>query len=173
MPTHSRRLSRLPRRLVVGLAGFTLCALAADAGASSGASLRVTVFDYAALPADDLTLTLETVDRLLGLAGVSVQWVRCAPDGASPAPPACNGPLEQGGLGLRLLAAAPPASRPGVPLTLGYAVLDDTGAGVMASVYVDRIERLARESSVAPGQCGRSGGGPRARPFAAQDARSR
>ena len=36
---------------------------------------------------------------------------------------------------------------PAAPPTLGFAVLDEAGAGVMASVYLDRVERLGRASS--------------------------
>ena len=108
--------------------------------------MRVTVFDYAALPTADLKLILATAGRLLGDAGVRVRWAHCLPS-ATPAPPVCNAPLERGGLALRLLAAAPPMLDPAAPPTLGFAVLDEAGAGVMASVYLDRVERLGRASS--------------------------
>ncbi len=42
-------------------------------------------------------------------------------------------------------------SDPAAAPTLGFAVLDEAGAGVMASVYLDRVERLGRASSVEPG----------------------
>ena len=42
-------------------------------------------------------------------------------------------------------------SDPAAPPTLGFAVLDAAGTGVMASVYLDRVERLGRASSVEPG----------------------
>ena len=131
MPAHPYRLSRLRHLLIGGLAGLTLCAdsgvLAAD-GTAAGATVRVTVFDYAALPAANLNLILATVEQLLGNAGLRVRWALCSP-GATPWPSVCRAPLGQDGLALRLLAAAPPVSHPDAPLTLGFAVLDEAGAG--------------------------------------------
>ena len=150
MRAHPSRLSRLRHLLVGGLAGLACLTTCADAGAAPVATLRVTVFDYAALPTTDLKLILATAGRLLGDAGVRVRWAHCLPS-ATPAPPVCNAPLERGGLALRLLAAAPPMLDPAAPPTLGFAVLDEAGAGVMASVYLDRVERLGWASSVEPG----------------------
>jgi len=65
--------------------------------------------------------------------------------------PVCPPRLTPGGLTLRLLAVAPPMSTPDAPLTLGFAVLDEAGAGVMATVYLDRVVRLGHASMVAPG----------------------
>ena len=63
MASRSRRTSR-PRRLFLGglsLAPVTLCgvtgAAVSDAGAVAGATVRVTVFNYAALPDVELTVT--------------------------------------------------------------------------------------------------------------------
>ena len=148
MPAPPDRLLRLRLLLVAGLAGLAGLSLCADAKAAHPATLHVTVFDYAALPSAELDPILGTVERLLGDVGLKVRWSRCS---ATLPAQACNTMLEPGGLALRLLVAAPPVSDPAAPLTLGFAVLNEDGAGVMASVYLDRVRRLGRASSVAPG----------------------
>ncbi len=148
MPAHPDPLLRLRQLLIGGLAGLAGLATCADAGAARRATLYVTVFDYAALPAVELDPILATVDRLFGDVGLRVQWARCS---ATVPPSVCKAAIESGGLALRLLVAAPPVSDPSAPLALGFAVLDEVGAGVMASVYLCRVRRLGRASSVAPG----------------------
>ena len=149
MPAHPYPPSPLRHLLVGALAGLAGLTMGADVGAAPAATVRVTVFDYAGLPAADLQLILATVDRLLGDVGLRVRWARCLPS-AAPVPSVCSAPLNAGDLALRLLAA-PTMSDPNAPPTLGFAVLDEAGAGVMASVYLDRIERLGRASSGPPG----------------------
>ena len=148
MSAYPDRLSRLRHLLIGALAGLVGLTMAADAGAADHATLRVTVFDYAALPAAELDPILATVDRLFGDVGLRVQWAHCS---ATDPPSVCKAAIESGGLALRLLAAAPPVADPSAPLALGFAVLDEVGAGVMASVYLGRVRRLGRVSSVAPG----------------------
>ena len=164
-PLNPNRLSWWRHALAGGFACFTVVIGFTPTARAEAALLHVTVFDYAALVPAELDVILATVDRLLGEAGLRVQWARCprvpphpSVDRLSEAPPpdgmaipVCRPTLEPGGLALRLLAVAPPMSNPDAPLTLGFAALDEAGTGVMATVYLDRVRRLGQASMVASG----------------------
>lgn len=101
--------------------------------------------DYARLSASDLNETLSTIERLLDPAGVSLSWQRCSP-GDARGPSSCHKPLLPGDLALRLLENVPQSMESDAALRLGFAVLDRDGAGVLASVYLNRVGRLGRVS---------------------------
>lgn len=85
-------------------------------------------------------------EAILASAGLSALWTEC-PTGKSPRfPGPCATILEPGELVVRIAREARvmlPQSR----LTLGYSLLDrETGSGSFATVYMDRVESLARDS---------------------------
>lgn len=109
----------------------------------------VTVFNYAGLSPGDLDMVIQTAAGVLGAAGVPSLWRRCTP-GTEPALSGCHAPLLPGDLGLRLLRAGPEAAGPAPGVGLGFAVQDRHGAGVLASVYIDRVGRLSRAARMPP-----------------------
>jgi len=76
---------------------------------------------------------------------VSLSWQRCSP-GDARGPSSCHKPLLPGDLALRLLENVPQSMESDAALRLGFAVLDRDGAGVLASVCLNRVGRLGRVS---------------------------
>jgi hypothetical protein len=106
----------------------------------------VRVYDAARLRAADLSRALDEAVPILSSASVDVSWVVC---GGSGVDRRCATPLRPGELTVRLLRGGIPAAASG-PLPLGDAMVDSRGAGVLATVYVDRVQRLAAESRANP-----------------------
>jgi len=97
---------------------------------------------------------MPTLDRALGEtavvlapAGIVPQWIRC---GVARDEPACGLPLRHGELAVRFAAAAVPAGYAG-RLPLGDSLIDRRRhAGVLATIYSERVVWLARSAGVEP-----------------------
>jgi hypothetical protein len=130
-----------------GFRGLTavVVTLMAGGGASDGAELAwkglsVRVYDTARVPKPALRTALEAAAQTLRTADVEVTWVTCSVSSGG----RCTEPLARGELIVRLVRSA----AAGDDESLGTAVVDPaTGTGVLATVYVDRVERLARGSA--------------------------
>ena len=104
-------------------------------------ALDVRVYDNAGVPKAALRTALDTSAHTLQPADVEVTWLSCSVSSGG----RCTEPLRRGELMVRLVRSA--AAAPGDEESLGTALLDPrTGAGVLATVYVDRVERLARRA---------------------------
>lgn len=104
-------------------------------------ALSVRVYDSAGVPKAALRAALDTAAQTLQPADLAVTWVACSTSSGG----RCAEPLRRGELMVRLVRSG--AATPGDEESLGTALLDPrTGTGVLATVYVDRVERLARRS---------------------------
>jgi hypothetical protein len=104
-------------------------------------ALDVRVYDSAGVPKAALRTALDTAAQTLQPADLAVTWVSCSTSSGG----RCTEPLRRGELMVRLVRSL--ATMPGDEESLGTALLDPrTGTGVLATVYVDRVERLARRS---------------------------
>ena len=101
--------------------------------------LTVRVYDNADMPKAALRVALETAARALQPADVEVTWLACTVSSGG----RCTDPLQRGELMVRLVRSGKVA--PDDDESLGTALVDPaTGTGVLATVYVDRVERLVR-----------------------------
>jgi hypothetical protein len=90
-----------------------------------------------------------TTSAILNRAGIDVVWVDC---GGSPAPAAmpaaCATPAGWNEVFLRIVTDAPDTRPTGIG-PLGYAHVDvQAGAGLLATIYVDRVSALAISARV-------------------------
>jgi hypothetical protein len=100
----------------------------------------VRVYDASGMMAGTNRQALDQARKALDAASIDVIWRLC------PASPSCNAPLAPGELAIRIVRAPVPQHYSGT-LALGDATIDTrAGAGVLATVYLDRIEWLAHET---------------------------
>jgi len=101
--------------------------------------LSVRVYDAAGMSSADRAHAMARAGKILGAARVPVEWRDCTPL-IFVTHPSCRESPAKGELVVRLVrSGAPDASR-----ALGEAFIDPvTGKGVLATVFVDRIEALA------------------------------
>jgi hypothetical protein len=103
--------------------------------------LNVRVYDNADVPKAALRAALEVAGQALKPADVDVTWLSCSTSSGG----RCTVPPGRGELMVRLVRST--TQSPAGDDELGTALVDPvTGTGVLATVYVDRVERLARES---------------------------
>ena len=97
----------------------------------------VRVYDANGVLAGTNRQALDHARKALEAASIDVVWRMC------PASPPCNRPLAPGELAIRIVRSPAPTVYTGT-LPLGDAMIDTrTGIGVLATVYIDRIEWLA------------------------------
>ena len=102
-------------------------------------SILVRVYDNAGVPPADLTEALKQSYEILRRAEVTVDWAQCPAHGSVPA--ICATPPGHSEMVVRLVQGAE-KDRDRRPL--GQPVLDPgTGKGVFATVFVNRVDRLA------------------------------
>jgi hypothetical protein len=82
---------------------------------------------------------LDQARKALEAASIDVIWRMC------PATPACEAPMAPGELAIRIVRAPVPPHYGGT-LPLGDALIDTRAGGVLATVYIDRIEWLAHQA---------------------------
>ena len=100
----------------------------------------VRVYDTNGVMAGTNRQALDQARKALDAASIDVIWRLC------PASPSCNVPMAPGELAIRIVRAPLPPRYSGT-LALGDATIDArAGTGVLATVYVDRIEWLAHET---------------------------
>jgi hypothetical protein len=121
--------------------GMTLMSGAAHGAELARTGLAVRVYDNANAPKGALRAALDMAAQTLRPADVDVTWISCSASSGG----RCTVPLGRGELMVRLVRSAKGA--PDDDESLGTALVDPaTGTGVLATVYVDRVERLAHES---------------------------
>lgn len=122
----------------------------AAAASASGAVLDLPVTPlvvrlYAqALQPSDSESALHETRAILAEAGFALQWVPCPLDTAADR---CASPLGGAELAVRLVTA-PPQAYSARALPLGYSLVDgSTQGGSLATIYLDRVKRLASASA--------------------------
>lgn len=114
----------------------------------------VRVYDATGARARDRQPALEVAAAIVSATSIGLVWMMCEAD----APPmtegphargeSCASPMRAGELAVRIVRA-PAGTRPDAMLPLGNALIDQqAGAGVLATVYADRVESMAAESGV-------------------------
>jgi hypothetical protein len=108
-------------------------------------AITVRVYQTAGLSSGLEQRALAEARDLLETAGVDVSWRRCTGGLAA----ACEPTLGPSELVVRMISTG---SWEGVSATLGEAHVDrQMSGGVLATVHVDRVVRLAREAGTNPG----------------------
>jgi hypothetical protein len=130
-----------------GLLGLMAVGVTLMLGTARGAELAwtgltVRVYDNANVPKGALRAALDIAAQTLRPADVEVTWVSCSASSGG----RCTVPLGRGELVVRLVRSGKESAGSGDE-SLGTALVDPaTGTGVLATVYVDRVERLAHGS---------------------------
>ena len=125
-------LRQIPLMVVIGLM------VPGQARSESLPHIRVNarVYDAANVSSVSIRAALDVAARALAGAAVAVVWRQCDRG--------CSDTVEAGELIVRLVRSPAPRPRDQV---LGDAFVEaTTGTGVLATIYVDRVERLAKVS---------------------------
>jgi hypothetical protein len=107
-------------------------------------SLLVRIYDNAGVLAGDLTSALKTTHDILRLADLTVDWVQCRARRDGPMPALCDTPPAPGDMVVRLIEGSDKES--GERRALGYSLFASNGVSGFATVYVDRVDWLARRA---------------------------
>ena len=107
-------------------------------------SLLVRIYDNAGILPADLTAALKTTHDILRRADLAADWVQCRARRDGPVPALCDTPPAPGEMVVRLIEGSDTAS--GERRALGYSLFDESGASAFATVYVDRVDWLARRA---------------------------
>jgi hypothetical protein len=120
---------------------LSLCAPPVTDGAVTGwTDVVVRVYDANGVIPGTNRAALEYARKTLEAASIDVIWRMCA------TPRVCNAPMAPGELAIRIVRSPEPRRYDGW-LPLGDAMLEPrSGTGVLATIYMDRVERLAREA---------------------------
>jgi hypothetical protein len=133
------------RHIVAAVAAglMTLGSVVARAAVTAGTDLTIRVYDGSGLPPATVRAALAHAGAAFEPAAIAIVWLPCGAAGDAHHR-RCGEPPRPGELILRLVAAAP-SSSVRARLPLGDAMVDRrTGAGVLSTVYVDRVAALAR-----------------------------
>lgn len=127
-------------RWVVFLTAMSWPWLASGAGAARP-DIYVRIYDSSSGMGTSDGAALDHTREVLSAANINVVWHRCF---AVP----CETPLLPGEVIVRVVRSARPA-QPRDPVVLGDAWVDSLeGAGVLATVYIDRVRHVAAETHV-------------------------
>jgi len=107
-------------------------------------SLLVRIYDNAGILASELTSALRTTHDILRRADLIVDWVQCRARRDGPVPAVCDQPLSTSDVVVRLIEGSDKET--GERRALGYSLFDSNGISGFATVYVDRVDWLARRA---------------------------
>jgi hypothetical protein len=129
-------------RLIAVFVLFSLICLPSvtRAAVTAWTAVVVRVYDANGVMAGTNRQAFDHARKALEAASIDVVWRMC------PASPSCDAPLAPDELAIRIVRAqVPPPDTGGLPL--GDATIDGrAGTGVLATLYVDRIEWLAHNA---------------------------
>jgi len=143
-------------RWILVLVALLLLGPAVATADTRSSRLHVRVYDNTQLPPEQLSAALESAGSLLASVGLAVQWHGCStPTRAlSKAGPTfgqvswCGEPLATNELALRVVHAPTSFDYRG-QLPLGDSLIDQRlRIGVLATIYVERVEWLAQAADV-------------------------
>lgn len=103
--------------------------------------LVIRIYDGPAIAGGHSVPAVKEAHDILAAAGFAPEWLSCAP----PLAPAvrCGVPLAAAELAVRVVIAPRQPQAQG-KLAMGYSLIDPrTGGGSLATVYLDRVQRLA------------------------------
>jgi len=132
----------MSHRYLVVLGIVTLVGLPSpSAGAvTAWTDVVVRVYDASGVLEGTNRTALDYARKTVEAASIDVIWRLCA------TPQACNAPMAPGELAIRIVRSPGPRRYHGL-MPLGDAMLDTrSGSGVLATIYVDRVEWLARQA---------------------------
>jgi hypothetical protein len=107
-------------------------------------SLLVRIYDNAGVLANELAAALRTTHEILRRADLGVDWVQCRARRDGPVAAVCDQPLSSGDVVVRLIEGADKENSE--RRALGYSLFDANGVSGFATVYVDRVDWLARRA---------------------------
>lgn len=111
----------------------------ARGAATAWTAVVVRVYDANGVMAGTNRQSLDLAGKALEAASLEIMWRMCPS-------PSCEARLAPGELAIRIVRSQGPQRDSG-KLPLGDAMIDTrTGIGVLATIYIDRIERLARQA---------------------------
>lgn len=107
-------------------------------------SILVRIYDNAGVAISELAAALRTTHEILRRADLGVDWVQCRARSDGPVPAVCDQPLSSGDVVVRLIEGSDKES--GERRALGYSLFDADGVSGFATVYVDRVDWLAKRA---------------------------
>lgn len=107
-------------------------------------SILVRIYDNAGVLISELAAALRTTHEILRRADLGVDWVQCRARRDGPVPAVCDQPLSSGDVVVRLIEGSDKES--GERRALGYSLFDADGVSGFATVYVDRVDWLAKRA---------------------------
>jgi hypothetical protein len=121
-----------------------------EAAVSGRPLLEVRVYHVVPIQPRDWNAVMRNATGILNRAGIDVDWVHCVAEDASrpeTVPGRCLMTYRKNEVALRIARGPTPPSSGS--RALGNSLLDaSTHSGTLATVYLDRIERLATEAGV-------------------------
>jgi hypothetical protein len=137
--------------LVVVTSAVTGPARTGEAGAAAAAavildSLVIRVYDNAGVNVTERAKAIARADAILSRADLDVEGIECAPRKRGRPSPVCDTPVTAAELVVRLLNASPSDNTGVSRQGLGYALIDATGTGTIATVFIDRVTLLANDA---------------------------
>jgi hypothetical protein len=128
------------RHVAVFVPLLLMCSSSPARGAvTARTTVVVRVYDLNGVMAGTSRQALDQARRTLA-ASIDVIWRMC------PTSPSCDAPLASGELAIRIVRSPLP-ERPTGMVSLGDATMDrPSGVGVLATIYFDRVMRLADEA---------------------------
>lgn len=107
-------------------------------------SLLVRLYDNAGILASELASALRTTHDIMRRADLIVDWVQCRARRDGLVPAVCDQPLSSSDVVVRLIEGSDKET--GERRALGYSLFDSSGISGFATVYVDRVDWLARRA---------------------------
>lgn len=107
-------------------------------------SILVRIYDNAGVAISELAAALRTTHEILRRADLGVDWVQCRARRDGPVPAVCDQPLSSGDVVVRLIEGSDKESVE--RRALGYSLFDADGVSGFATVYVDRVDWLAKRA---------------------------
>jgi hypothetical protein len=118
----------------------------ANGAVTAWTDVTVRVYDANGVITGTTRPALDQARQTLSTASVEVIWRVCANDAAATSP--CHAPMAPGELAIRIVRSSVPKGYRGT-LPLGDAIIDTrTSAGVLATIYFDRVLWLATDSGI-------------------------
>jgi hypothetical protein len=145
-------------RHALSVAAVLLLPLPASAAETLWTEVTVRVYDATGAAAGARRGSLDIASSIVSAAAVELIWRHCNEPGATgrPAPADqakpthCELPLAPGELALRIVRSGA-VNEPSRELPLGDALIDTrTRGGVLATIYLDRVEWMAQQSGIDP-----------------------
>ena len=134
----------LARTAAVIVAATLMMSTRTPASAVIDDSLLVRIYDNAGVLVNELAAALRTTHDIMRRADLAVDWVQCRARRDGPVPTVCDQPLSSGDVVVRLIEGSDKEA--GERRALGYSLFDSNGVSGFATVYVDRVDWLARRA---------------------------